>query len=84
MSTWINTSRGLLQTLNFANLQEMNLFLEELSSICDKLNHHADIVYVSQTQIDLYLITHDVGKITELDYQLSEAIDQMEQVILWI
>jgi 4a-hydroxytetrahydrobiopterin dehydratase len=49
-------------------------FLRKIAPIADALDHHPDVcIYYNRVIVELS--THDVGGLTELDFQLAEKLD---------
>ena len=56
-------------------------FINKLAPICESMNHHPEINWI-YNKIELTLSTHDAGdKITELDYQLANKIDEIPKFL---
>ena len=51
-------------------------FVNALVDPAEALGHHPDIV-ITYNRVALTLTTHDAGGLTELDFQLAEAISQL-------
>lgn len=67
--------RSQFQTLNFANGVA---FVNQIARIADDLNHHPDILLTyPRVTVDIY--THDVGGITEFDFELATRISALAQ-----
>ena len=45
--------------------------------ICEKINHHPEWSNV-YGNVDVYLTTHRVAGITELDFKLAQELDKIE------
>ena len=57
-------------TGNFKN--GINL-INQIGELADRLNHHPD-VYLSYRKVVVKTYTHDVGGITEFDFELAKGI----------
>ena len=74
---WIESNDKLKRKFEFKDFNEALAFINKLASICDSMNHHPEIKWV-YNKIELTLSTHDAGdKITELDHQLANKIDEI-------
>ena len=58
----------------FASAKE---FVDRISSIAEKENHHPDL-HFGWGYVVIELFTHDVGAITEADYSLAQLISHLE------
>ena len=74
---WIENGDKLKRKFEFKDFNEALVFINKLSPICESMNHHPEIKWV-YNKIELTLSTHDAGdKITELDHQLANKIDEI-------
>lgn len=74
---WIEKNDKLKRKFEFKDFNEALAFINKLATICESMNHHPEINWV-YNKIELTLLTHDVDdKITELDYQLANKIDEI-------
>jgi len=49
-------------------------FMEEISKECTRINHHPNWTN-SYNKLKISLFTHDLQKITDLDFKLAKIID---------
>ena len=78
---WIENNDKLQRKFEFKDFNEALAFIKRLASICESMNHHPQINWV-YNKIELTLSTHDAGnKITELDYQLANKIDEIPKFL---
>jgi 4a-hydroxytetrahydrobiopterin dehydratase len=74
---WIESNDKLKRKFEFKDFNEALSFINKLAPICESMNHHPEINWV-YNKIEITLSTHDAGdKITELDYQLANKIDNI-------
>jgi 4a-hydroxytetrahydrobiopterin dehydratase len=74
---WIEDNNKLIRKFEFKDFNEALAFINKLSPICESMNHHPEINWV-YNKIEITLSTHDAGdKVTELDYQLANKIDEI-------
>jgi 4a-hydroxytetrahydrobiopterin dehydratase len=74
---WIESNDKLKRKFEFKDFNEALSFINKLAPICESMNHHPEINWI-YNKIELTLSTHDAGdKITELDYQLANKIDEI-------
>lgn len=65
--------RSQFQTLNFSNGVT---FVNQIAKVADDLNHHPDVLLTyPRVTIDIY--THDVGGLTEYDFELAKRISSL-------
>lgn len=73
---WPIIKNRLYKQFSFANFQEALAFINNIGQIAEKMNHHPKITNV-YNQVEIELWTHDTNSITDLDYQLAAAIDNL-------
>jgi len=74
---WIESNDKLKRKFEFKDFNEALSFINKLAPICESMKHHPEINWV-YNKIELTLSTHDAGdKITELDFQLANKIDEI-------
>ena len=74
---WIEVDNKLQRKFEMGDFNQALAFINKLAPICESMNHHPQINWV-YNKIELTLSTHDAGdKITELDYQLANKIDEI-------
>jgi 4a-hydroxytetrahydrobiopterin dehydratase len=74
---WIESNDKLKRKFEFKDFKDALTFINKLAPICESMNHHPEIKWV-YNKIEITLSTHDAGdKITELDYQLANKIDEI-------
>jgi len=76
--SWSKKEKGLVKRFTFLNQTELAEFVLKVARLSDKLNHHADMMIV-YNQLELSLITHDKGCITEQDWEMSTEIDRIKK-----
>ena len=60
----------------FKNFSEALAFIVQIGCVSEKQNHHAEIWNV-YNKVTLRLSTHDAGGVTDKDFKLAVAIDQL-------
>jgi 4a-hydroxytetrahydrobiopterin dehydratase len=76
---WIITDKGLFRSLSFQSFTALTQFLAELAPVADKLDHHPDLRIRKAVVLDIWLITHDSGTITEKDTELAAVINRLSE-----
>lgn len=51
-------------------------WITQIAEVAERLNHHPDIV-LTYSQIVVTVYTHDVGGITDFDFELAKLIDSL-------
>jgi 4a-hydroxytetrahydrobiopterin dehydratase len=52
-------------------------FINDILPIAESLNHHPDIEIKNYNEVTIKITTHDVGGVTEYDFQLAEKIENI-------
>jgi 4a-hydroxytetrahydrobiopterin dehydratase len=65
----------LTKEFEFNNFIEAVLFVNKISSVSEKVQHHPDILIHSYKKVKIMLFSHSENKITERDYELAKMID---------
>ena len=73
---WTTDGESLFYEQTFADFEAAIAFVNALVDPAEALGHHPDIV-ITYNRVALTLTTHDAGGLTELDFQLAEAISQL-------
>ncbi|MDZ7877860.1 MAG: 4a-hydroxytetrahydrobiopterin dehydratase [Saprospiraceae bacterium] len=74
---WIEKNNTLQRQFRFKNFVEAWTFMTEVAFHAERLKHHPNWSNVWNV-VDIHLNTHDAGGIiTEKDYALSAAIDEV-------
>lgn len=73
---WTVENGKLHRELKFDNFIEAFGFMSKVAIHAEKMNHHPEWFNVYNT-VKIDLATHDVGGISELDFQLAETINSL-------
>ncbi|MEL6326856.1 MAG: 4a-hydroxytetrahydrobiopterin dehydratase [Cyanobacteria bacterium J06626_23] len=73
VAAWHLSEGRLTCTYGFTDFVAAVDFVTQLVEPAEALAHHPDLV-ITYGQVSISLTTHDAGGVTELDYQLAEAI----------
>ncbi len=71
---WDPTDKTIHRTFRTGTFARGVAFLNAIAPIADELNHHPDVILTSLAVI-ITLTTHDVGHVTDADYDLAERIN---------
>jgi len=78
LNEWIFANDCLKRNFEFSNFREAMSFLVRISFEADKRDHHPEI-FNCYKRVSLSLNTHDAGgKVTEKDFSLASAIDDIK------
>lgn len=75
---WSRSGRTIekrLQVDDFASALEL---VNAVGEIAEDHNHHPDICIENYNQVHLSVTTHDAGGLTERDFELARAVDDLE------
>jgi 4a-hydroxytetrahydrobiopterin dehydratase len=64
------------KTFKFNNFIEAIAFVNRLVNAAESLGHHPDII-INYNRVTLSLTTHDVGGLSNLDFDLAQQIDRL-------
>ncbi len=76
LSDWELVDGKLHRELKFANFVDAFAFMTKLAILAEKLDHHPEWSNV-YNRVILDLQTHEVGGISELDFDLAAAADAL-------
>ena len=68
--------KALTRTLKFKDFAQAFAFLTKVALHAEKADHHPEFTSV-WNRVDLRLTSHDVGRVTDRDVSLAEAINRM-------
>ena len=71
---WTLQNNKLYRRLVFEDFIHAFGFMTQVAIVAQSINHHPEWANVYRT-IDIYLTTHDVGGISEKDFELLEKIE---------
>ena len=77
---WSLDGGKLHRSFRFADFRRAFSFMTGAALAAEKLNHHPEWFNV-WSKVDVHLNTHEAGGITELDFQLAEAMDELADAL---
>ena len=77
---WEQDERGLHRTFEFADFATAWRFMSRVAMEAERADHHPDWSN-SFNRVDITLISHDVGKVTNRDRRLAGLIDEVHRAI---
>ena len=75
-SQWELKDNKLYRRLMFEDFIHAFGFMAQIAMVAEKINHHPEWANVYRT-VDIYLTTHDVGGVSEKDFQLLSKIEEL-------
>lgn len=76
IDNWTLNNDTIRKDYTFKNFIEAMEFINKAAIIAEDLNHHPEWSNV-YNKVSISLTTHDVGGISEKDFQLAKAIDAL-------
>ena len=73
---WQEVDGALYKKFFFTNFAEAFSFMTQVAAIAEAQNHHPDWSN-SWNIVEISLCSHDKGAITQRDYDLANAIDEL-------
>lgn len=74
--SWVLRDEKLTKQFVFADFVGAFGFMSRIALIAERMNHHPEWSNVYRT-VDIALTTHDANGISDLDFELARAIDQL-------
>ncbi|MFC0524583.1 4a-hydroxytetrahydrobiopterin dehydratase [Pontibacillus salicampi] len=74
----LTNDRFIQRTFTFAEYMDGIRFVHEIGSIADEKDHHPSL-QVEYGKIIVSLTSHDVGGLSERDFDLAQTIDRVYQ-----
>lgn len=73
---WTRDGDRIRRSFRFDDFNSAFGFMARVALLAEKREHHPDWSNV-YSKVDVALSTHDAGGLTELDFELAEAIDAL-------
>lgn len=74
---WKTKNNKLVKELKLNNFVECIELTNKIKEIAESQDHHPDIFIYSYNNIRIEISTHEENKITQKDYKLAKAIDEL-------
>ena len=74
---WKIVDNGIEKEFNFSDFKTTFAFMGLIAQLAEQQNHHPDW-YNSYNHLLIILTSHDKGGLTERDFILAKAIDQLD------
>ena len=75
---WALDENKITKLFTFTDFAEAVAFLDRITPVADEQNHHPDVA-IHWNELTLTLWTHASGGLTERDFRLARAIDEMTE-----
>lgn len=75
---WTLQDHKLYRRIEFGSFPEAIAFMCEAAFTCERMDHHPEWLNVYKV-VDIWLTSHDAGRVTERDVQLARAINEQLQ-----
>ena len=76
LSGWTIDRGKLFRELRFADFKQAFAFMTRVAAVADQMDHHPEWFNVYD-KVRVHLATHDAGGISELDFKLASAINEV-------
>jgi 4a-hydroxytetrahydrobiopterin dehydratase len=77
LSDWSIKNGALNKLIYFRDFKQVVIFFNQLALLAEKMNHHPDLK-IGYNYCEIKIITHDLGTLTFLDFELAKAIDDIQ------
>lgn len=77
---WGLDGSKLHRSFRFADFRRAFAFMSGAALAAERLNHHPEWFNV-WSKVDVHLNTHEAGGITELDFQLAQAMNELADAL---
>lgn len=75
---WARSGRTIEKRVQCDDFADALGFVNAVGEIAEDHNHHPDICIRNYNQVHLSVLTHDAGGLTERDFELARAVDDLE------
>jgi 4a-hydroxytetrahydrobiopterin dehydratase len=76
LSGWTMENKNLKKRFEFANFAESLAFVNRVGAIAEERDHHPDTTF-GWGYAEFSITTHDTGGLTQNDFDLAEAIENL-------
>lgn len=78
MENWKEENNKLVKEFELSDFKDAVDFVNKIVPHAESADHHPDILIHSYKKVKVSLTSHDVGKVTEKDYDLAKKIDAID------
>jgi 4a-hydroxytetrahydrobiopterin dehydratase len=76
LDNWELADGKIRRSFKFRDFKEAMDFVNKVADEAEEMDHHPDI-YISYNKLELELITHSEGGLTDRDFTLAQKINQL-------
>ncbi len=76
-SQWTRAGDAIVREHKLADFAAAIAFVNRVAEVAERANHHPDILVHGWNRVRLELSTHSQGGLTEADFALAAAIDEL-------
>lgn len=76
-SAWEREGDAIVRERKVDDFMAAVAFVNRVAEVAESANHHPDITIHGYNKVRLTLSTHSAGGLTEADFNLAQAIDQL-------
>jgi 4a-hydroxytetrahydrobiopterin dehydratase len=77
---WTGSADRLARSIEFADFPTAVEFINQLAPRCEEIDHHPDLA-LRWRWVDVVLITHSAGGVTEMDLRLAGVVDEIAALL---
>lgn len=78
MENWKEENNKLVKEFELSDFKDAVDFVNKIVPHAEAADHHPDIFIHSYKKVKVSLTSHDVGKVTDKDYDLAKKIDAID------
>ena len=81
LDEWEAENDNLKRHFEFENFAEALAFVNRVGALAEERDHHPDVLF-GWGYAEFFITTHDVGGITARDFELAQAIENIQNLEL--
>ena len=75
-SRWQKLDNMILRDFQFLSFRQVLEIVNIIGEIAEEKDHHPDILIHDYKKLRVYLTTHEVGNITQVDIEMAKKIEE--------
>jgi 4a-hydroxytetrahydrobiopterin dehydratase len=76
LPSWSGDTDGIRRTIELPSFRDAVAAITAIADVAEEMDHHPDVDLRWRT-VDLKIVTHSAGGVTDLDLQLARRIDDI-------
>ena len=76
LTEWALNGEAIQRTFAFKNFKAAMAFVDKVAALAESQQHHPDIM-IRYNKVTLTMTTHEAGGLTERDFSLARAVDEL-------